>query len=277
MMTEKKILFFDIDGTLINEKKEVSVTTALALKRLKQAGHKVFICTGRTKCMLPKVVTDLEFDGFVLGGGTALEYEGKSLMLKELTYEQIMYLTNLLKKYNISYVYEGQDLVYMERESFKDERSYYKNFITTLGKVCVAVDSYEAIKASKITCVYPGNITKEDRTAFADALKDGYHAVFHERVDNGIMTDGLVEILPKGHTKGTGIEKVAELLGLNMNQTVGVGDSNNDLEMLEVVNTAICMGNGSKQAKALSDFITKGVNEDGILYAMETLGFIDKQ
>ena len=274
MMIDKKIIFFDIDGTLINEKKEVPASTIQALTELRQAGHQIFVCTGRTKCMLPKEITDLNFDGFVYGGGTALEYENQLLQLKELTYDQIMHLTELVNKYNISYVYEGHDHVYMENRFFQDERSYYKNFIRALGKVCVGFTSYQEIKASKITCVLPANISAEDKKAFVETVEREYQGIFHEQVDNGIMTDGLVEILPKGFTKGTGIERMAEILGISLEHTVGVGDSNNDLEMLEVVDTAICMGNGSRKAKELADFVTKGVNEDGIIYAMRNLEYI---
>ena len=274
MATSKKILFFDIDGTLINEHKEVSASTVEALTSLKNAGHEIFVCTGRTKCMLPKVVTDLLFDGFVYGGGTALEHENELLELEELSYNQIMELTDLLKKYNISYVYEGHDKVYIEREFFDDNRYYYRNFIRTLGDVCVSFDDYREIKASKITCVLPQGMTNKKEEEFVAALDNKYQAIFHERTDNGIMTDGLVEILPKGCTKGTGIERMASQLGITLENTVGIGDSNNDLEMLEVVGTAICMGNGSSQAKALADFVTRSVNEDGILHAMKTLEYI---
>ncbi len=274
MKIDKKIIFFDIDGTLINQNKEVSHSTAKTLKRLKEVGHQIFVCTGRTKCMLPKVVTDLDFDGYVYGGGTALEYENQLLKIMELSYDQILHLTELLKKYNISYVYEGHDNVYIEREFFQDNRYYYRNFIRTLGEVCIGFDHYREVKASKITCLLPNDMIEEDKKGFVQALEKDYEAIFHERTDNGIMTDGLVEILPKGCTKGTGIEEMAERLGVGLEHTVGVGDSNNDIEMLEVVDTAICMGNGSIKAKALADFITKDVNEDGIHYAMKTLQYI---
>ncbi len=274
MATDKKTIFFDIDGTLINEKKEVPVSTVDTLQKLKDAGHHIFICTGRTKCMLPKVVTDLEFDGYVYGCGTGLEYEKKNLHLKELSYEQVLYLTDMLKRYNISYVYEGHKNVFLERELLNDERSYYKNFIRQLGDICISFDDYKEVHASKITCIYPPNMLVDDRDAFEKALEDEYELICHERVDNGIMTDGLVEIMPKGYTKGTGIQSMVERLGMDLDDTVGVGDSNNDLEMLKIVDTAICMGQGSSQAQELADFVTKGVNEDGIEYAMKTLGYI---
>lgn len=273
-MNNKKIIFFDIDGTLLNEKKVIPSTTIEALTRLKQAGHQIFVCTGRTKCMLPKEIIDLDFDGYVYGGGTALEYEGQLLHFVEISYDQIVSLTQLLKRYNISYAYEGHDYVYLEKQSFHDERPYYRSFICALGEVCISFDGYDEIKASKVTCILPKEMTKEDRASFKETLQRDYHMIFHEQEDNGIMTDGLLEILPKGCTKGTGIELMADKLGIDLKNTVGVGDSNNDLEMLEVVETAICMGNGTSKAKALADFITKGINEDGIMHAMKTLEYI---
>ena len=274
MKSDKKFVFFDIDGTLLNANKEVAASTLTALHELKCAGHQIFVCTGRTKCMLPKVITDIDFDGYVYGGGTALEYESQMLLLEELNYDQIVQVAELLKKYNCAYVFEGNENVYMENRFFHDERSYYRNFMRSLGEVCIGFDSYDEIKASKATCIFPDDMPVEDKKLLVEKLMSEYQCILHERVDNGIMTDGLVEVLPKDFTKGTGIERMSEKLGISISQTVGVGDSNNDLEMLKVVGTAICMGNGTEQAKNLADFITKGVNENGILYAMTTLGYI---
>ena len=84
----------------------------------------------------------------------------------------------------------------------------------------------------------------------------------------------VVEMVPKGHTKATGIGKMCEALGIDRTDTYAVGDSVNDLSMLEYAGVGISMGNGSPEAKAAADYVTTDLNEDGIYNAMVRFGLI---
>ena len=80
--------------------------------------------------------------------------------------------------------------------------------------------------------------------------------------------------MPKGFSKGTGVLKVAELLGIPAERTVAFGDSANDLQMLRAAGTAVVMGNGSEAAKAEAAYVTAPLHEDGIFKACRHLGLI---
>jgi hypothetical protein len=84
----------------------------------------------------------------------------------------------------------------------------------------------------------------------------------------------VIELVPKGFNKGTGVEKACELMGIPVSDTVCFGDSPNDIEMFESVGTGVAMGNGSDVIKEMADHITSHYKEDGIFNGLSVLGLI---
>ena len=78
----------------------------------------------------------------------------------------------------------------------------------------------------------------------------------------------------KGYSKASGMQYLADYLHSSMEDTVAIGDSNNDLAMLSAAHTAIAMGNSSKKVLALADYVTTDVSRDGIYNALEWLGVL---
>lgn len=271
---DKRIIFFDIDGTLLNAKGEVPESTKMALRELKEAGHLRFVCTGRTKCMMPEAVEALDFDGFVFGGGTQVDYDGNVLKCMELDTQLIKKSVAVLKKYGFVYLFEGSSNIYYEAEAEAEERAYFSSFVKSFGSLAKVIKDYDEIHASKITLVPPAGFTKERLEAFKGELDSEFNVIVHEPVNNGILTDGLIELVPAGTNKATGIKDAIHFLNMEQEATVGVGDSNNDLEMLAFTGTSICMGNGTKKAKELATFLAKHIDEDGIYDAMKALKYI---
>ncbi|MDO5291495.1 MAG: HAD family hydrolase [bacterium] len=271
---EQRILFFDIDGTLLNNKAVVPESAVNALEQLKEKGHLRFVCTGRTRCMIPEVINELGFDGFVLGAGTEVEFQGKQLVYRELSTELIKRTIPILRKYNCAYLFEGTDYVYYEKGAEQEERAYFSVFVKSLSSIAKVVEQYSEIHASKITLVPPEDLCGIKLEAFRQELAKDFNVIVHERVKKGILTDGLIELVPLGFTKATGIKSAIELLEIKREATIGVGDSNNDLEMLGFVETAVVMGNGTKRAKDLADVVTTSIDDDGIWNSMKTLQLI---
>lgn len=271
---ENKIVFFDIDGTLLNHEGIVCDSTLKALEELKENGHLRFICTGRTKCMLPSAITSIDFDGYVYGGGTHLEYRGDMLQYFEIPQEKLRQTLEILKRYQVTYAVEGRDRVYIEPEALEDERRYFKVFIRNLQEVIEVIEPDKDIHASKITFLAPFSMKPEELKAMEQELEEYYNVIIHEVQDTKVITDGLIEIVPRPFNKGTGIKDTIEHLDIAWENTIGVGDSNNDLEMLSYVNTPVVMGNGSTKAKELAKIITTHIDEDGIMDGMKQLALV---
>lgn len=269
----QRILFFDIDGTLLNSEGVVPASAQEALKKLKENGQLLFVCTGRTKCMIPKQILDLPFDGIISGAGTYVEY-GKEILEKyEMSAEEVVERVLKLRELKISYALEGIEHIYVEDGRFPDRKPYHSAFLETLRDVVQYIKQLEQVKVSKITCVLQESVEGEIKSTIKE-LEQYFNVIVHEMNGEKVLTDGLVELMPKGYSKATGIQAVVKKLGMQQVQTIGVGDSNNDLEMLGYVNTAVCMGNGTAMAKEKSDLITSDIDDNGIYNAMMQLKLI---
>ena len=101
-----------------------------------------------------------------------------------------------------------------------------------------------------------------------DAVKEGLCEELDFLVHPGDAFQ-VVEFIPKGSSKATGIHKLCELLGVDIADTYALGDSVNDLDMLEAVGHGIAMGNGTSAAKDVAEYVTAPLWEDGVKRAME--------
>ena len=106
-----------------------------------------------------------------------------------------------------------------------------------------------------------------------EALEDDF--VFLVQEQNGANCYNG-ELVNKKFDKGTGVRTVAEYLGYDLIDTIGFGDSLNDLEMVEMVGTSVCMANGSSGLKRVCDIICPSVEEDGLKEGFRQLGLLDK-
>ena len=107
-----------------------------------------------------------------------------------------------------------------------------------------------------------------------DSRLDRFRQEFAEELDFIDRDRGFWEVIPTGCSKGLAMEELAEALGIPMADTVAVGDSSNDLEMLQRAGTAIAMGNATQGIMDLADYVTTDVMEDGIWNALDWLGVL---
>lgn len=261
-----KIIFFDIDGTLIENGGKLMPESAKEAIRIARAnGHICMINTGRTKRLVGEDVTgQVEFDGLLLGCGTEIEYQGKSLMHKTLTLEESGRILDAMKKYHVDGVLEGHDEDFAPRgdevytEAFRgmaaeiEERKYasYAQALGKYDKVFVCAETPDGMDGMK-----------RDLSDILDFIEREH---------------GFYELVPKGYSKATAIHYIAEHLNIAMEDTVAIGDSNNDLPMLKCAHTSIAMGNSSPQVLEMADYVTTDVDKDGIWNALKWLGVLDK-
>ncbi len=258
------LIFFDIDGTLIDEKERRMPESAReAIARARENGHICMINTGRTKRLVGKDITGLtEFDGLLLGCGTMLTYRGETLFHRTFSPEQSIRVQEGLRRHGIDALLEGCDNDYLEspdRMVHPLFREYARRFDGySFGNWEAAVGHFDKL------FVYA-----EDRRSI-DAFADE----FSEELDFIDRRRGFFEILPKGCSKASAMEQIAGILELPMEETVAIGDSSNDVAMLKRAGCSIAMGNGTDEVKALADYVTATVEEDGIWKALDWLGVL---
>ena len=268
-----KLIFFDIDGTLIDEHRHMPESTVKAIRLAQQNGHLCLVNTGRTASIVLDWLPQLApFDGYLCGCGTQIFFQGKELMHHVFTKEETINIIEGLEKHKIDAILEGEENDYhnhLEKMHTKTMRDYVVKHYSNRhwGHYEDAIGRFD-----KFYCY------ADDRKAVPNFMAE--RADFLDAIDR---EDGFYEIVPKGYSKATCMDYLVEHLNLsgkytkiiNIGDTVAIGDSNNDLPMLEHAGTAIAMGVSSKQVLAMADYVTTPVLEDGVWNALKWLGILE--
>jgi len=274
----RKLVFLDIDGTLTPAGTNVPPESALtAIRAAQAAGHSIFLCTGRNPDMLAPVLS-YGFDGAVSCSGGYVFVGNKVLYDCPMPDEDRDLLLRLLGEIGLFRTVEAVD------GSFGD--AGLGEFLSNAGEGnselvrwrralaeqlnIRAMGEYDGRPVYKV--VFMCNEAGQLESARA-ALEDRYHFICQEVTAHHCLNG---EIISKEFDKGMGVRLVAETLGFDIADTVGFGDSMNDLEMIEAVGTGVCMENGSEALKALSDMVCPAVEAGGLAWAFRRLGLTDR-
>lgn len=265
-----KIIFFDIDGTLIGGGSQLmSDSTKAAIRRARKNGHICVINTGRTKKMVgPEITDQVEFDGLLLGCGTMAIYHDEVLMHKSIPMELSMRILEALKRYKIDAIMEGSEDNYC-REPETMFTDTFANYISRYK------EAYGSKLYSSMECA-PGKYDKFFAYVDEKSKMSAFRAEFEEELDVIDRENGYYEVVPKGYSKATAIQFLADKLNVSIEDTVAIGDSNNDLPMLEYAGISIAMGKSSKAVLEMADYVTTDVDKDGIRNALDWLGVLEE-
>lgn len=260
-MENRKILFFDIDETLVSHKTfTIPESTKNALKKAKEKGHLIFINTGRTKSLIGDDIRELGFDGYVCGCGTYIEVSNEVLYVNRVNKEKYNIILDSLKKYELNAVLEGEDAIYV------DENAEDDFLLSNLRKQNYPIKPYdlENMTFNKMFIRYDDNKQIDD---FCGDIEDIFDYIDY--------ANGTRELIPKGHSKGSGIDFLVNHFNIKKENTFAFGDSNNDISMLDSASNSIVMGNGNPHLFKKATFVTKHIDEDGIEHAMRYFKIID--
>ena len=261
-----KLLFFDIDGTLITEGPGVMPeSTKLALKKARDNGHLLFINTGRTRTSLPEKITDLNFDGYICGCGINIFLHDKELFSQKLTNTFCKALIYKLREHKVSVLYEASHAVYFDYTLANAEKwiDAAEKLFQIKGENIEDILHSDTLTYDKILAMLPPTPENEE-------LKS-YLSQYFQCIDR---SNNMYEIIQKGYSKASGIDFLCEHLGKSKEDCYVFGDSENDRAMLEAVPNSIAMGNASQPIKDVCSYVTASIEEDGIYKAMEHFGLI---
>ncbi len=257
------ILFFDIDGTLWDYKNYIPESTKKAIKLAQENGHKCFINTGRARSFVyNEELLGMGFDGIVSSCGCMIEYNGEVVFNKLLSKEDSIRTLEAMKKHGFKPILEGPAYLYMNRSDFEGDM-YGEKVMAEMGDRLLSIDdNWGNWEMNKLSCI----CDTPTRDECFEELSDLFDYMLH--------TDTIVEMVPKGFNKGTGIIEICKILREDVKNTVAFGDSINDKEMLETAEIAVAMGRASDETKALADIVTDYLEDDGIWNAMKKLKLI---
>lgn len=266
------VLFFDVDGTLTSFDPDdmtdkdfnaihPSKTVADAFGRLRDAGHKAFICTGRPLWLVADGLRALNPAGIVAMAGATLEVEGRVVHEDCFDEDVIEELARRIAAAGGEALFETNGATY-SLEPVGVEQSFLLGASVVHGVDQMRVDG--RLRVGKV-CINARDLVRV-------ANDDGFIDRNFELCNTGGQNR---ELSPKGIDKGVGVARALEYLGREGNaHTFGFGDSGNDLGMLAAVETAVAMGNAMPEVKAVADYVTDDVAHDGTVAAMQHFGLI---
>lgn len=271
-----KIIFLDIDGTLISELSAPSAAVTDAIRAARRNGHKVCLCTGRNMPIIGEDILEIGFDGIVASAGAHVEVKGEVLFDSLLPESLVQECLTVFHRHNVYCRIETPEGIYTDIEMellLKTARPDKSNSeLIRMQKELegkLPVFSYEA---------YPGKgaykmcMTCTDISSLEEAKKflgDRFTFVVHPFGNKGCING---EIIPKEIDKGKGMKLVCGYYGTDLEDTIAFGDSMNDYEMLKTAGTGIAMGNACEELKAAADLVCESVWEDGICHGFKRLG-----
>jgi len=261
---ERKIVFFDIDGTLFDREVGVPASAKKGIEELAGKGHIPVICTGRTMAFVPRNLVNIGFHGVIAGAGTYIEYKDEIVhhRLEDAVFTRE--LLPLLKENHISFVLEGPEYVYYDDNDDNRDFEAIKTLTEAFGQDKIKTIEEDNLCLNKISCSLFPNSNLE---AVLPKIKEKFHIIRHQGTN-------FIELAPIGYNKATGIEKLLKYLGIDKKDTYAFGDSSNDLEMLDFVEYGIAMGNAYPEVLERAKYTTKSLKEDGIYQGLKQFGLI---
>ncbi len=273
-----KIIFLDIDDTLLDHEKynKVLDSTTEAIQKAQKNGHKIILCTGRTKSNVHPDLIPFKSDGEIYGAGTTILADGKMLLNVSIPKQDLLDMIQDFNKYEFGYTLEG------EFESFCDDfcTERRKHFAAHHGvtqereDILSSEDThfhmrefFEDTIMNKITIFAK---TKQDLDAFIEKWKDRYDCVIHPEKENRIP----VEILIKNISKASGMDIILDHFHKTLEDSIAFGDSMNDYEMIAHAHTGVVMGNGNEKLKEIADIVCARSSEDAIYETFQKLNLI---
>lgn len=259
---DRKIIFFDVDGTIVphvKDHKSIHQIVKEAIKKTREQGHLCFIASGRSKGFLQDDILECGFDGYVLANGAHIVYQGKDIKKSYLDFHETKKLVQLLRQYHVDFLLETDEYYYSDKED-----NYLIEWAFTVGaqQTCVkyGIDDYVISHTMKIQMYFDTdekrNVTVKNLGAFFYEIYPGYPNV---------------EASSKDVTKATGISDIIKLLEFDRKDSICFGDGLNDVEMFKTVGHSIAMGNAREEVKNVADEICMSSAQDGVAYKLKEM------
>ena len=266
MSNDRKMLFFDIDGTLITDDayKIFPESAKKAISSARSNGHLTFINTGRVMANIEDSIKEAGFDGYVCGCGTNIFAEDKEILHNILSKEKCRRIAEKCRECNMMSIFEHKNHTAYDKEVEGNLHLEILSYFKSMGIKLIDDIYSEDFVFDKFACWYEdGN---EKLGEFIEYMSRDFSCI-----DRG---NNFYEIVPKGYSKATGIEFLKNYYNVPLDNIYVFGDSNNDLDMLAYAPNSIAMGECTEEVYKVASYKTNTVLDDGIYNAMKHFGVI---
>lgn len=262
---KRKIIFFDIDGTLMDAQDQSIPDSAVrAIQCMRSAGHLACINSGRPWVGVDPRLKAIGFDGYICGCGSYVRQGDEVLLYKRLAKDAQLRIVELVRQFDYQVAYEGAHHVYFDlsrplRPDVAQGKAYYDAIgLDTNGDPAAPEADFDKF------VVWTGKA--RDTADFKRAVSPWFQVIERE--------GDMLEMVSRGCSKAGGMALLLERFGMTPADSAAIGDSTNDLSMLEAAGVSVAMGSGDPRIFDRVSWVTQPVRQDGIARALERLGVI---
>lgn len=259
-MSTRKLIFFDIDGTLYNSNKEVPPDAKRAIQQLKQDGHVIAIATGRGPFMYEDLRAELGIDTYISYSGQYVVFEGEVIYENAIANETLTKLSAQAHK-------NDHPIAYCDEKDLRVSTLDHEHVRAGLGSLNLGIEVSEDKAYFHNNDIYQSLLFfgEAEAAEYISEYDDVYFLRWHEY---------CVDVIPTGGSKAKSIQLVIDKMNFDMKDVYAFGDGPNDVEMLELIENSVAMANGVEAAKAVSKYETGHVDENGLYDGLKLVGLI---
>lgn len=264
-----KLLVLDVDGTLLNDEREISKRTLAALLKVQQMGVRIVLASGRPTYGLMPLAKTLELGNY---GGFVLSYNGcqiikaqngEILFERRINPEMLPYLEKKARKNGFAiFTYHDDTLI-----TDSPDNEYIKNeaLLNNL-KIIREDESSTAIDFAPCKCMLVS-----DKEKALIGLEQHWEKRLAGTLDTFRSEPYFLEVVPCGVNKANTLGALLEHLGVTREEVIAVGDGVCDVTMLQLAGMGVAMGHSQDSVKVCADYVTASNEEDGVALAVEKL------
>ena len=264
-----KLLVLDVDGTLLNDAKEISKRTLAALLKVQQMGVRIVLASGRPTYGLMPLAKTLELGNY---GGFVLSYNGcqiikaqngEILFERRINPEMLPYLEKKARKNGFAiFTYHDDTLI-----TDSPDNEYIKNEALLNNLKIIKEDEFStAIDFAPCKCMLVS-----DKEKALIGLEQHWEKRLAGTLDAFRSEPYFLEVVPCGVNKANTLGALLEHLGVTREEVIAVGDGVCDVTMLQLAGMGVAMGHSQDSVKVCADYVTASNEEDGVALAVEKL------
>lgn len=262
-----KLVAIDIDGTLLNSKRELTDVVKTTIKKATEQGIKIVLCTGRPLQGVQALLKELDLvsnDQYVItyNGSLVQTADGKRTIVEyALDLNQVLWIKEIADELGTFYHAIDRRSIYTTNQPI----GYYTRHESQL--VDMPITSVSSSELQQLDTVFQKAMIVDDEKVLSRVIEQLPHAL-NEQLYVVKSAPYYLEILHPLANKGNAVKALAEELGFSLDEVMAIGDNMNDLEMIKVAGIGVAMGNAVNGLKKFADVITKTNDENGVAFAL---------
>lgn len=268
-MMKKRLLFLDLDGTLLNDEKQITQGNRDALNQALERGHGVIITTGRP---LKSALAQSRRLGLDKPGCYVIAYNGAMVYdwsIQDKVFSRTLDIPSVIRVFEKAnemdehiQTYDSFDVLVEARGDDEAVRRYCKMVSMTYR---VIGDVHTDLQEAPVKCLVINYEKKDGLLKMQAWIRENM-----PEMDCFFSCEQFLEVVPKGMNKGEAVKMLCAMQNVSIADAVAVGDAANDLAMIKAAGIGVAMANGTQEVKAVADYITqRDNNHDGIQEVVE--------